>query len=274
MVFESLINPAKAEKKPWEMFFIGIIYSSIAITLSLYIFREYASLVMIFLTVLPSLPLMYFAIKMEEKKDLIIEKEILLIKEHGKVMSFFVFLFLGMIVSFALWFVFLPVHTANLVFQSQLSEINRIDEMRYGATGSVISIVSDFSHIFINNIGVLIFSLLFAFLYGFGGIFIMTWNATIIGAAIGIFIKNSIHNYFFSVPLGLLRYSIHGIPEVVAYFTAGMAGSIISVAIIRHDIGTPKFRHVLIDSLDLIIISFIILVIATLLEIFVTPLLF
>ena len=72
----------------------------------------------------------------------------------------------------------------------------------------------------------------------------------------------------------MLRYSIHGIPEVVAYFTAGMAGSIISVAIIRHDIGTPKFRHVLIDSLDLIIISFIILVIATLLEIFVTPLLF
>jgi hypothetical protein len=34
MVFESLINPIKAEKKPWEMFFIGIVYSSVAVILS------------------------------------------------------------------------------------------------------------------------------------------------------------------------------------------------------------------------------------------------
>ena len=69
MVFESLINPIKAEKRPWEMLFIGMIYSSFAIILSLFIFREDASLVMIFLTTLAAVPLIYGAIKIEEKKD-------------------------------------------------------------------------------------------------------------------------------------------------------------------------------------------------------------
>jgi len=43
MVLESIIDPFKAEKKPWEMFFIGIFYSSLAVILSLWIFRDYAT---------------------------------------------------------------------------------------------------------------------------------------------------------------------------------------------------------------------------------------
>ncbi len=274
MVFESLINPIKAEKKPWEMFFIGIIYTSAAVILSLYIFRDYASLVMIFLTVLPSVPLMYSAIKMEEKKDLVFEQERILIKEHGKVAAFFAFLFLGMVVSFALWYVFLPAETVSLLFNTQINEITQIEEISSGATGHAVNLYSNFTDIFLNNILVLILVLIFAFLYGIGGMFILTWNAAIMGAAVGIFIKNSIDSYLISIPFALLRYSIHGIPEMVAYFTAGLAGSIISIAIIRHDFGTEKFKRVLIDSIDLILLSFIILFISALLEIFVTPLLF
>ena len=99
MVFESLINPVKAKKRPWEMVFIGIVYSSVAVILSLFIFREYASLVIIFLTVLASVPLMYGAIKMEEKKDTELKEERFLIKEHGKALSFFMFLFFGFVVN-------------------------------------------------------------------------------------------------------------------------------------------------------------------------------
>jgi len=95
MVLESIINPLKAEKEPWEMLVIGFIYCSVAILLSLWIFEGNASLVMVFLTVLASVPLMYSTIKMEEEKDLKMEEEKALIKEHGKALSFFVFLFLG-----------------------------------------------------------------------------------------------------------------------------------------------------------------------------------
>jgi c-di-AMP phosphodiesterase-like protein len=68
MVLESLINPTKARKKPWEVFFLGIIYSSIALILSLWVFEEHASLVMVFLIVVACVPLFYNTIRAEEKK--------------------------------------------------------------------------------------------------------------------------------------------------------------------------------------------------------------
>ncbi|MEA2037342.1 MAG: stage II sporulation protein M [Nanoarchaeota archaeon] len=275
MVFESLINPIKAERKPWEMLFIGMIYSSFAIILSLYIFREDASLVMIFLTTLAAVPLIYGAIKLEEKKDLAINDERTLLKEHGKALSFFMFLFLGFVLSYLLWFQFLPDDSVNTLFKTQLRDIRRVEMLNYGATGNVVSAFPVFGKILLNNIRVLGFSLLFSFFYGFGAIFILTWNASVIGAAIGTFIRTSATGAYFAVlSAGILRYMIHGIPEILAYFTAGLAGGIISIAIIRHDFGGDKFKNILKDSVSLIVGSILLLFIAALLEVFVTPLFF
>lgn len=273
MVFESLVNPINAEKRPWEMFFIGVVYSSVAAILSLFIFGEYASLTLIFLTVLASVPLMFGAVKMEEKKDLEFSGEKFLIKEHGKALSFFMFLFFGFVVSFALWYVFLPSELTEILFQAQVKEIENVQSI--GLTGDATSVVRIFSNIFFNNLLVMFFSLLFAFFYGIGSIFILAWNASILGAAVGSFVNSSIgSSYFTSIPLGLLMYSIHGIPEMLAYFMAGLAGSIISIAIIRHDFGSGKFKRILVDSLDMIFLSVFILLVAALLEVFVTPLVF
>lgn len=273
MVFESIINPIKAEKKPWEMFFIGAVYSSIAILLGITVFSEYASLISIFFTVLATVPLMYATIKMEEKKDLEYDDEVILIKEHGKALSFFMFLFFGFVVSYALWFVFLPNDVSGSLFEIQTKEINNIRNTEI--TGDAVSLVKVFSSIFLNNLMVMLFSLLFAFFYGVGAIFILAWNASIIGAAIGEFVTSNIGtNYLASLSIGLMRYSLHGFPEMLAYFAAGMAGSIISIAIIRHDFGSGKFKKILVDSLDMIFLSVIVLFFAALIEVFVTPLLF
>ena len=87
MVLESLINPLKAEEKPREMFFIGLVYSSIAIFLALWIFKEYSSLVMVFLTVIAAVPIMYNTLRKEEAK--IVDKENVgfLFKEHKKALQ-------------------------------------------------------------------------------------------------------------------------------------------------------------------------------------------
>ena len=63
MVVESIMNPLNAEKHPLRMFFVGALYTSIAFLLSIWIFGEYSSLVMVFLTVLACAPLMYNTIK-------------------------------------------------------------------------------------------------------------------------------------------------------------------------------------------------------------------
>jgi uncharacterized membrane protein SpoIIM required for sporulation len=133
---------------------------------------------------------------------------------------------------------------------------------------------------------VLIFCILFAFLYGAGAIFILTWNASVIAAAIGNFIRTNlvtvaeraglakVASYFQITSLGLLRYLLHGIPEITAYFIAGLAGSIISVAVIREKFGTKQFEKIILDSSDLILISILILIVSALVEVYITPTLF
>ena len=140
--------------------------------------------------------------------------------------------------------------------------------------------------IFLNNIKVLLFCIFFAFFYGAGAIFILTWNASVISAAVGNIIRtnlavyasdfglNSLWTYFSIFSVGILRYLIHGVPEIMGYFIGGIAGSVISVAMINHDFSTTNFKKVLIDSISLIILAVFVLLIAALMEVFLTPLLF
>ncbi|MDP7141127.1 MAG: stage II sporulation protein M [Candidatus Woesearchaeota archaeon] len=283
MVLESLLNPLKAEKKPWEVFLLGFLYSSIAVFLSLWIFERYASLVLVFLTVISCIPLIYGVIRAEEKKDLIIEKESKLLKEHGKALLFFIVLFLGITLSLTVWYVFLPTDVSSRLFEIQQQTILDINNQ---ITGNISMQANLFLKIFLNNMKVMTFAILFAFIYGFGAMFILTWNASVISVAIGNFIRFhlsniantvgfvSIGSYFQIFSLGILRYMAHGIFEILAYFTAGLAGGIISVAVIRHDFRTKKFEHIVLDSADLLIISIFILVLAAFIEVFVTPYLF
>ena len=132
----------------------------------------------------------------------------------------------------------------------------------------------------------LIFCVLFSFIYGVGAVFILTWNASVIGVAIGDTIKSGIsqigellhisssHRYAGVVTYGLMRYTIHGVPEILAYFVAGLAGGIISSAVIRHDFGTKKYEKIILDSSLLLLGSLILVVVAAFLEVYVTPILF
>jgi len=221
---------------------------------------------------------------MEEKKDMELKSEKFLIKEHGKTLSFFMFLFFGFVISFALWYAFLPTATTNILFEAQISEIEQVQNL--DITGNAVSLVGVFGQIFFNNMMVMAFALLFAFFYGVGAIFILTWNASVIGAAMGNFIRSNIGElassiglskfsaYFGVVSLGLLRYSIHGIPEIIAYFYGGLAGGIISVAIIKKHFKNKNFSRILFDVSELLLISLLFLIIAAFLEVYITPLLF
>jgi uncharacterized membrane protein SpoIIM required for sporulation len=67
---------------------------------------------------------------------------------------------------------------------------------------------------------------------------------------------------------------IHGIPEIMAYFYGGLAGGIISVAVIRHHYTSKKFLTIVEDSADLVMLSIFLLVVGALLEVYITPILF
>lgn len=273
MVLESLLYPEKAERHPKQTFFLGFLYASIALFLALWIFREEASMVMVLLTVVACIPLMYATIKYEEHKDIEIREEKMLIKEHGKALKFFMFLFFGFILAYSIWFILLPETTSESIFSTQINTIGQINSrISGGAVGDGILF-----KIFFNNLKVLLFAIFFAFFYGAGAIFILTWNASVIGAAIGAFARaklSGVASYFAILPISIARYMTHGTFEILAYFIGGLAGGIISVAIINHDIRSRHFRRIVTDSLDLIFLAIVMLIIAALVEVFITPLFF
>jgi uncharacterized membrane protein SpoIIM required for sporulation len=286
-MLEMLINPVKAEKRPWEMFFIGAFYATVALFLTEWIFSgdpvlsKYTGILVVTFCVMFTIPFLYFSFKYEEEKDLQDMGYLRLLEEHGKAITYLMFLFLGFIVAFSFWYI--VFEDGNMNFRAQIETycmINRPSNFDqcvedYGVkqlskTTAFLTAKDKIVNIFANNIYVLIFTLVFSLIFGAGAIFILAWNASVIAAAIGIFSKSSLAN----LPLGLLRYMIHGIPEIGAYFIAALAGGIVSIAVIKHDVRSEKFWTILQDSLNLIIIAVVVLFLAALIEVFVTPALF
>ena len=97
MVLESLINPFKPKKNLWEIYFIGILYSTAALFLSNWIFTEHASLLMVFFTVMASIPLLYNTIKLDESREEKLFDRKTIFKEQGKVISLIFLLFMGFV---------------------------------------------------------------------------------------------------------------------------------------------------------------------------------
>jgi len=280
MVLESLLNPYKAKNKPWHLFFLGFIYSSVAILLSLWVFPNAASLSIVFLTTIASIPLLITVLKKETidtEKD-VKRKKYFLIGEHMDVFRVFMTLFMGFLVSYILWASLSPETLFRKIFAEQISTIESINSnisiSGQATAGDIMGII------LINNLKVLSFCVLFSFIFGAGAIFILTWNASVIATAIGNLVRknisviansNMITAYFQAIPIGFARYMTHGIFEIMAYFLGGIAGGLISAAVIRHKMKGDEFIDFMTDSVNLIIVACLLLIIGALIEISVSP---
>lgn len=256
------------------MFYVGLLYASVAVFLSLWIFKDSASLIMVFLTVLASISIVFSTMTLEEQADVKLKDELSILKRHASVIKYLMYLFLGFVVAYTALYLILPDSLVQLLFKTQIDTITAINS---NITGNAYSSGSIFLQIFMNNFKVLLFCLFFSFFYGAGAIFILTWNASVIAAAAGAFIESTVASGIHlvgAVPLALLRYGIHGVPEIVAYFIAGLAGGILSVAMMNKDLESEKFKKIILDIVDLSLIALVILLIGALLEVYVTPIFF
>jgi len=281
-----LINPQKAERKSWELFFVGAFYASLSILLVNWIFSQdavlsrYSGILVVTFTVMLSMPFVYYTLRLEESRVSNEKGTIALLKEHKRAIYAFVWLFLGFVIALSFWYMVLSstqsfraqIETYCLINRPANFEacVNQYDIKDASAPVGFMSNTERLFLIFTNNIYVLIFTLIFSLIFGAGAIFVLAWNASVIAAAIGIFTKSELS----SLPIALIRYMIHGIPEIASYFIVALAGGMVSIAVIKHETGTEKFWDVLQDSLNLIIIAVVVLFLAALVEVFITPLLF
>ncbi|MEK6839746.1 MAG: stage II sporulation protein M, partial [Nanoarchaeota archaeon] len=123
---------------------------------------------------------------------------------------------------------------------------------------------------------------LFSFFFGAGAIFILAWNAALIAVALGSFIHDALATtpnaglwYILgTVSYAFFGYMAHSIFEISAYFIAALAGGIISVAVIKHDLFHKNFQRIVQDALWLVALSLILLAVGAWVETGMSPIIF
>lgn len=276
MVLESILNPKNAEDKPWHIFIIAFFYSIIAIFFSNQLFPEQSSILSVALITIIFVPFFQklFVLE-EEKEDLAAEGKIKqnIFSRHWKSISVFSTFFLGVVVAMSFIFIFFPSFDNVFALQQKWFEAQ-------GLFPSVQAIAGNeqigFEVFVFNNSQVMILMFVLSIIFGAGAIFILVWNASIIAVFSGLFVRSfSMQGldasvaYLLGVPISLGSIALHGIPEIAAYFFAGLAGGILSVGIIRENFMSKEFMEIAKDAVIFLIIAEILIVLAAFLEAFV-----
>jgi len=188
------------------LFLTGLLSALIGFVLASYAFPGQVAVLTV---VFAALPMVYplTAKFLEDEKNHM--------PHHSEIFSYLA-LFMGQASAFTL---LAAVTEGN--FQAQMNVI--------GATGSFLSLDSLFVQILLNNLGVYITIFLASAIIGSAGAFILTWNASVLGA-------------FFSHLLSLrgteefvhpILYVPHTSLEMSGFILAGITGSLISAAVYR-----------------------------------------
>jgi uncharacterized membrane protein SpoIIM required for sporulation len=286
-MIEAIINPRSVERRPWKMFFVGLVYASLSLILVKWFFApdvvlsKFSGMIVVTFCVMFSLPFMFFMIKQEEEEDEQAEGFLDVWRMHSDAIFAFMWLFLGFVVAFSFWHIVIGdtnLFNAQLETYCMINSPGSIEDcvqkynfnQKFGTSTGAVTKEMRFLSILENNVFVMIFTLIFSLIFGAGAIFVLAWNASVIAAAIGIFTQYNI----VEIPLGLLRYMVHGFPEIAAYFTTALAGGIFGVGILRNGVKNKKFLRVLENTVILLFISIVILIVAAAVEVYLTPVLF
>ncbi len=224
---------------------------------------------MVAITVMAAVPITYSLMRLESSKDSVVSKEYALLREHKKAIKALTFLFLGFVAGYFLWFVFSSTTSAQQLFRTQIETITAVNTPT-GAFHTAPVLLN----ILFNNIRILFFTLLFSLFFGSGGIFIMSWNASVMATAIGTFFREALGSAglysfaaFAALSSALVRYLTHGVFEILAYFLVGLAGGIIYNAVVRQRLD----RKVMLDTGILVGGSILLLAGAAVVEVYLTP---
>lgn len=258
------MRPGEAERNPVVVFLVSVFYSFVAMFFAHMLFSPQSSVLSIaFITIL-FVPFFQLLFRVEEAK-VSIKTNNSFISRHRKAFGVYAAFFVGVVLVYVLVFSVLP--TAN-VFDLQVEHLREKGHV----AGKVTSSSERFFTFFYNNTRVMLLSFVLSALFGTGAVFILSWNASIIGVYFGLLVRKYFSSvgmvpaYFHGVTEGLMRIGLHGVPEIFAYIMAGFAGGIFSIIIIREKYGTKRFKVCMLDALALLSVAELLIFIAAVLE--------
>lgn len=239
------------------------------------------------------------------------------LERHFDLIAMYSWFFLGLVIAYMAWYIILPgmdphrcvtdsfcgeFPTRDSIFSEQERQLHSIGQLREtvsttgnvtlptagltplpfsglatngsGPPGDYWSVVN---FLFANNATVLLLAILFSFLFGEGALFLISWNASIIGTVMGKISAQALAAGASHDVIGLLYalgYGIyhgigfipHGIPEIASYYIGAIAGGIISASMAKQVYQTDEFKTVALDAAALIVIAIILLFGAAMIE--------
>lgn len=251
---------SKAIKRKAYSLILGVLYVLISYGTAKLFFPNDISTIMIMFITLLFVPTISKLISIEEKME---RKDGVhhFLRDHKTLMEIFLFLFIGISIGYLI--------TGNIAPDS-LSHQNKILEQQ-GAVVSKETIVKTqeiqrFVGISTNNVEVILIAFVLSLFFGAGALFLIVRTASVFAS----FILNLSQNTMLSATV----FAIHFVPEILGFLLAALAGGVISKAFMREKLGSVNFRNVIKDGTILVLLSFLFILIAAALEVFVTPALF
>ncbi len=245
------------------IFFFALFFTVMAVYLTNYILPISQGLVAVFLvSLMGAYPLIAY-LRSEEKVEMIKRlSEEKLLKRHANELAIYLAFFLGVTFGFIIADFIFPQN----FFAIQIEIIEGIRGASIGAvTGNAI-ISTLFERIINNNLWVFFLTFIISFLFSAGMIFVLVWNASVLG----VFIAR-VSGGVSEMHIVALSYLPHGILEIASYILAGISGALLSYQFgyyyTTKEYKKETFFRVIKDSVVLIIGGLACLFVAGLIEI-------
>jgi len=251
VVLESIIGEKNIRTHPIFIFFLTLLICAGSIFFADLLFPQHASVLSVAFITIGLVPLIFNVLSDEEAQEAVCRRSsCTFFARHFNIILIYVWIFVGIIVAFAFYYSIVPSEVREVIFEEQISAfcaISGSDSCLSGVPFSISGRATSFGFdaclstksnipsctlfIFENNAGVLLFTIVLSMLYGVGAIFIIAWNASILGVFFGeTFLAGNI-----SKMMGMFQGMLigHGPPELLGYVFGALAGAILSALVAR-----------------------------------------
>ena len=284
MVLEMIMDPENVKQSYLKLFALSFVYTIISIITSTFLFPGYESLFFVALITIIFVPFFQGLFALDEKyEDLAALKKLKLnlFMRHERTIKTFAVFFLGITIAIAASYVLFPNYGELFSIQNNIlksfmlgNAVAIFPNAEIGITANAVAGGDNFLRFLLNNTGVMLMVFVMSLFFGAGSILVLAWNASVMGSYIGLLIRaltdqgvNEAFAFIYGVPYGLASIALHGIPEIYAYFLAGLAGGILSVGLIKEKFGSVQFKKIFIDSIKFLLIAEVLIIFAAWIEV-------
>lgn len=233
MVLETIVSPRYARENSWTIAALGALFVSLAVGIVHWFgLGDQSSLLLMVFVIVPAIPFLIDLIQFQELETKRTATRRFLgsmtLARYAPMIAVLFSFFIGLTAAFTFWYAVLPEPTTSLLFNTQVKELAAVRGSFSGYAVQAVEarMLRAFETIFLHNLEVLMLILGFSLLYGAGAIFVLIWNASVIGVFLGKIARTG------EIGAGVLGILPHGVFELLAYTTVALAGGILSRMIV------------------------------------------